>query len=214
MCIRDSKITNHNGELLKVWSDKLEPNLNMQNKINFYKNKVDPYIGEVVGKSSVRLVRDYVAESSLGNFSTDVMRAMTGSEIAFQNAGGLRADLPEGPITKGNVLDAFPFHNTLVSGYMTGKQIKKILEQGLSLERGMIQVSGIKAFYDLEKSIGKRLISAEVNGEPLKENKEYLISTQSFLGEGGDLYDTFLEVKYKDTEKYLSDVVIAHLKDK
>ena len=78
----------------------------------------------------------------------------------------------------------------------------------------MIQVSGIKAFYDLEKSIGKRLISAEVNGEPLKENKEYLISTQSFLGEGGDLYDTFLEVKYKDTEKYLSDVVIAHLKDK
>ena len=209
-----NKITNHNGELLKVWSDKLEPNLNMQNKINFYKNKVDPYIGEVVGKSSVRLVRDYVAESSLGNFSTDVMRAMTGSEIAFQNAGGLRADLPEGPITKGNVLDAFPFHNTLVSGYMTGKQIKKILEQGLSLERGMIQVSGIKAFYDLEKSIGKRLISAEVNGEPLKENKEYLISTQSFLGEGGDLYDTFLEVKYKDTEKYLSDVVIAHLKDK
>jgi 2',3'-cyclic-nucleotide 2'-phosphodiesterase (5'-nucleotidase family) len=208
------KITNHNGELLKVWSDKLEPDLNMQNKINFYKNKVDPYIGKIVGSSSVRLVRDYVAESSLGNFSTDVMRAMTGSEIAFQNAGGLRADLPEGPVTKGNILDAFPFHNTLVSGYMTGKQIKRILEQGLSLERGMIQVSGIKAIYNLENSIGKRLISVEVNGEHLKENKKYMIATQSFLGEGGDLYDTFLEVEYKDTEKYLSDIIISYLKDK
>ena len=50
------KITSHNGELLKVWSDKLEPDLNMQRKINFYKNKVDPFIGEIIGSSSVRLV--------------------------------------------------------------------------------------------------------------------------------------------------------------
>ncbi len=140
----------------------------------------------------MRLVRDYVAESSLGNFSTDVRRAITGSEVAFQNAGGLRADLPEGSITMGNVLDAFPFHNTLVSGYMSGKQIKRILEQGFSLERGMIQVSGIKAVYNLENSIGSRLISVKVNGEPLKEDQQYRVATQSFLGEGGDLYDTFL----------------------
>tara|TARA_B100000700_G_scaffold105798_1_gene119497 strand:- start:8636 stop:10195 length:1560 start_codon:yes stop_codon:yes gene_type:complete len=206
------KITSHNGELLKVWSDKLEPDLNMQRKINFYKNKVDPFIGEIIGSSSVRLVRDYVAESSLGNFSTDVMRAITGSEVAFQNAGGLRADLPEGSITMGNVLDAFPFHNTLVSGYMSGKQIKRILEQGFSLERGMIQVSGIKAVYNLENSIGSRLISVKVNGEPLKEDQQYRVATQSFLGEGGDLYDTFLEVKYEDTEKYLSDVIIDYLR--
>ncbi len=208
------KITSHSGELLKVWSDKLEPDLNMQDKINFYKNKVDPFIGEIIGSSSVRLVRDYLAESSLGNFSTDVMRAITGSEIAFHNAGGLRADLPEGPITKGNVLDAFPFHNTLVSGYMSGKQIKTIMEQGLSLERGMIQVSGITAVYNLKNPIGKRLISAKVNGEPLKENKEYMVATQSFLSEGGDLYETFLEVEYKDTKKYLSDVIIDYLKGK
>ena len=206
------KITRHEGKLLKVWSDKLEPDPYVEAKILYYKDKVDRFIGEVVGYSEVRLVRDYLAESSLGNFSADVMREATNSEIAFQNAGGLRSDLPKGPITKGNVLDAFPFHNTLVSTYMTGHQIETILEQGLSLERGLIQVSGIKAVYDLNRPIYHRLLNVEINGSLLELDKKYKVATQSFLAQGGDLYDTFLEVSYQDTQINLSEVIIQFLK--
>ena len=167
-----------------------------------------------MGYSKVRLVRDYISESSLGNFVADVLREVNGSEVAFQNAGGLRADLPEGPITKGNVLDAFPFHNTLVSTHMTGRQIKAILEQGVSLERGLIQVSGIKAVYDLNKPINDRVISLEIEGSPVEMSRKYSVATQSFLAQGGDLYNTFLEVSYHDTKINLSDVVINFIKEK
>ena len=208
------RVTGHEGKLIKVWSDRLEPDPLVERKISYYKEKVGHIIGEVVGYSDVRLVRDYVAESSLGNFAADIIKEVTSSEIAFHNAGGLRADLPEGPITKGNVLDAFPFHNTLVSTSMNGMQVKSILEQGLSLERGMIQVSGIKAIYDLNRPINNRLISAEVNGKPLKMEKKYKVATQSFLAQGGDLYDTFIENEYLDTKVNLSDEIINYLKIK
>ena len=206
------RITRHEGKLLKVWSDKLKPDPLVEKKISYYKEKVDHIIGEVVGYSDIRLVRDYVAESSLGNFAADVIREVTGSEIAFQNAGGLRADLPEGPVTKGNILDAFPFHNTLVSTTMNGKQVKTILEQGLSMERGMIQVSGIKAIYDLKRPINNRLLSVEINGKPLGMKKKYKVGTQSFLAQGGDLYDTFLEGEYQDRKVNFSEEIINYLK--
>lgn len=206
------RITRHEGKLLKVWSDKLKPDPLVEKKISYYKEKVDHIIGEVVGYSDIRLVRDYVAESSLGNFAADVIREVTGSEIAFQNAGGLRADLPEGPVTKGNILDAFPFHNTLVSTTMNGRQVKTILEQGLSMERGMIQVSGIKAVYDLKRPINNRLLSVEINGKPLGMKKKYKVGTQSFLAQGGDLYDTFLEGEYQDRKVNFSEEIINYLK--
>ena len=206
------KITRHEGKLLKVWSDQLEPDPYVEAKISYYKEKVDHIIGEVVGYSNIRLVRDYIAESSLGNFAADVIKEVTGSEIAFQNAGGLRADLPEGPVTKGNILDAFPFHNTLVSTTMNGRQVKTILEQGLSMERGMIQVSGIKAIYDLKRPINNRLLSVEINGKPLGMKKKYKVGTQSFLAQGGDLYDTFLEGEYQDRKVNFSEEIINYLK--
>ena len=206
------KVTRHEGKLLKVWSDKLMPDPLVEKKISYYKEKVDHIIGEVVGYSDIRLVRDYVAESSLGNFAADVIKEVTGSEIAFQNAGGLRADLPEGPVTKGNILDAFPFHNTLVSTTMNGRQVKIILEQGLSMERGMIQVSGIRAVYDLKRPINNRLLSVEINGKPLGMKKMYKVGTQSFLAQGGDLYDTFLESEYQDRKVNFSEEIIDYLK--
>src|SRR5215813_3372411 len=107
--LKGKKIVAHEGELLKVWSDRLPTDPLIAAKIKHYKQLVAPQIGKVVGKSKLRLVRDYNAESSLGSFVCDVMREMSGADIAVQNAGGLRADLPQGTVTNGNVLDALPF---------------------------------------------------------------------------------------------------------
>src|SRR5207249_768938 len=109
--LKNRKIISHEGELLKVWSDQLVPDPDVAALIKRYKDQVAPLIGEVLGKSKARLVRDYRAESSLGDFVSDVIREQSGSDIGVINAGGLRADLPEGSVTKGNVLDALPFLN-------------------------------------------------------------------------------------------------------
>lgn len=79
------------------------------------------------------------------------------------------------------VLGALPIVNMVFSCEMTGAQIKVVMERGFSLERGMIQVSGLKAVYDMSKPVGKR--------------KTYKIATNSFVAQGGDLYQTILDTK-------------------
>jgi 2',3'-cyclic-nucleotide 2'-phosphodiesterase (5'-nucleotidase family) len=209
--LKGRKVLAHQGELLKVWSDKLAPDPAVTAKVQSYKTQVAPLIGKVVGKSKVRLTRDYNAESTLGSFVADVMREESGADVAFENAGGLRADLPQGTITNGDVLDALPFLNSLVVCEMTGAQIMDILQQSFSLERGMMQVSGLKATY-VTNLPGRRLLDLTIGERPLVVNQVYRVATNSFLAQGGDLYSTFLQTKQTDTGKMLSDLVIEHIR--
>ncbi len=210
--VAGGRVVAHEGALLKVWSDRIAPDPVVAAKIDRYRREAAPAIGVVVGRSPVRLTRDYNRESTLGSFVADTMREEGRAEVAFENAGGLRADLPEGPITNGNVLDALPFINSLVTCEMTGAQIRAVLEQGLSLERGLIQVSGLAASYDLRRPIGRRLVEVSIGGRPLESSRAYRVATNSFLAEGGDLYTTFLEVNRANTGRALSDVLIARFR--
>ncbi len=210
--LKNKRVISQEGELLKVWSGQLAPDPVVAAKIQHYKQQAAPQIGKVVGRLKARLVRDYNAESSLGSFVADVMREMSGADIAFENAGGLRADLPEGEVTNGNVLDALPFLNSLVVCEMTGAQIREVLEQGLSLERGLIQGSGLKATYDLSRPLRHRLIELQIGDRPVDDRKTYRVATNSFIAEGGDLYEVFLQVKPADTGASLSDVVMEYFK--
>jgi 2',3'-cyclic-nucleotide 2'-phosphodiesterase (5'-nucleotidase family) len=170
-------------------------------------------IGEVVGHATTRLVRSYNTESLLGGFSCDVLRETSGAEIGFMNAGGLRADLPEGAITLGHVQDAFPFLNTVVVLELTGAQIRRILEQGFTLKRGMVQVSGLVARYDLGRPEGSRLVHLTIGGEPVEDSRAYRVATNSFLAEGGDLYETFTEGKtIEDTGIDIAAAMVDYLK--
>jgi 2',3'-cyclic-nucleotide 2'-phosphodiesterase (5'-nucleotidase family)/nucleoside phosphorylase len=207
------KVVSHEGELLKVWSDELPPDPAMAEKMAAYQREVAPVIGEVVGRTAVRLVRSYNTESLLGAFCTDVLRELTRAEIAFTNAGGLRADLPEGDVNIGHVQDAFPFYNTVDVFELDGAQVREILEQGLTLLRGMIQVSGIEARYDLSKPFGHRLVEARVGAVPLDDSRTYRVATNNFLGEGGDLYQTFLRgKKVSAVENDLAQIIIEYFR--
>jgi 2',3'-cyclic-nucleotide 2'-phosphodiesterase (5'-nucleotidase family) len=179
--VKGGNVVSHEGELLRVWSDRLLPDPVVAAKIRRYKKQAAPQIGKVVGRLKTRLVRDYNAESSLGSFVADVLRETSGAEIAFENAGGLRADLPAGTVTNGNVLDALPFLNSLVVCRMTGAQIREVLEQGLSLERGLIQVSGIRAIYDLSRPIGRRLISLQIGDRPVENERTYTAASNFLI---------------------------------
>ncbi|HEX9637901.1 MAG TPA: bifunctional UDP-sugar hydrolase/5'-nucleotidase [Acidobacteriota bacterium] len=214
LALEDGKLAAHQGELLKVWSDRLEPDPAMVKKLEPYRRQVAPQIGEVLATTERRLVRDYRAESLLGSFVADVMRLRSGADIAITNAGGLRADLPQGEVTKGHVLDALPFVNTLVTFAMTGAQIREVLEQGLTLERGLPQVSGLRAVYDLSRPPRQRLLELRIGGAPVEDARSYRVATNSFLGQGGDLYQTFLESeKLEDGGVLLSELVMDYLRE-
>ncbi|MFQ5740306.1 MAG: bifunctional metallophosphatase/5'-nucleotidase [Acidobacteriota bacterium] len=207
------RVVRHEGELIKVFSDELEPDPKVVACLRPYRHRLAAQVGEVLTSIDFRMIRGYRSESVLGDFVTDVMRRLTGAEVGLTNAGGLRADLPRGPVTRGNVLDALPFENSLVEMQLSGRQIREILEQGLTLERGMIQVSGLRAVYDLARPRGSRLLEFEIGDDPVQDQHLYQVVTNSFLAQGGDLYQTFLQGRrIHDSGELLSAAVIRFLK--
>ena len=78
----------------------------------------------------------------------------------------------------------------------------------------ILNMYSLAHYDDLKRSMNNRVISVEINGKPLDIKKLYKVGTQSFLAQGGDLYKTFSEVKYRDTKINLSEVVINFIKEK
>ena len=101
-------------------------------------------IGPPIGRAAERLTRKYHEESPLGSFCADAMRERARADVGCTNAGGLRADLPAGDLDRGHVLDAFPFLNDLVTVELDGRALRAVLEQGCTLDAGMLQVSGLR----------------------------------------------------------------------
>ncbi|MDA0230544.1 MAG: bifunctional metallophosphatase/5'-nucleotidase [Proteobacteria bacterium] len=92
---------------------------------------------EVVGASARALSNETCrnGECALGNMLADIMlwrTASEGSEIAIANGGGIRAGVPAGAVTRGDVLQVLPFGNTLATFGLRGRDVVKALEIGLS----------------------------------------------------------------------------------
>ena len=60
------QIQRHEGSLLKVWSDELEPDPMVVARLQPYRDEAAATIGEVLGDSAVRLTRDYPRRVPLG----------------------------------------------------------------------------------------------------------------------------------------------------
>ena len=72
--------------------------------------------GAGVAHTRMALTRGMSAagESVLGDLVADAQRAAVQADIGLMNPGGLRADLPAGPITWGDVLTVHPFGNHIL----------------------------------------------------------------------------------------------------
>ena len=186
------KVTAHEGRLIPVDSDRLEPHPGVAEKLALYRAR-HPEIYEVVGRTSAYLGRNYNAESDLGNLFADIHREEGEAQVGLYPSGGIRRDIDKGEVTVQELLDAWPFLDTVVTVKLSGEKLLGVLEQGLSLERGIMQVSGAVVRYDLERPIGSRIKSVTVNGEALDKTRFYTVATGNFVTNGGDLYTDFLD---------------------
>ena len=188
------KVVAHDGRLLVVDSDNLKPQPTVAAKLEAYRMRF-PEIDEVLGRTAGRLTRRYFEESDLGNLCADILRTHGLTDMAFIHSGGLRADLPAGPVTREALFDAFPFIDFVYVLSMTGEQIRIVLEQSFTLERGLLQVSGLRVEYDLSEPNGERVQKVSVGDRLLDPLATYSVTTLDFLASGADLYSGFVEAE-------------------
>lgn len=207
------EIVSHHGELLPVVSNDLVPHPLIVQKLEKYRAQF-PELQKTVFHAKERLSRVYNKESDLGNLYADILKEMSGAQIAFINAGALRKDLPKGDVPLADLMDSFPFQDEMVILEMTGTQIKEVLEQSLTLERGMLQVSGLKVKYDPDHPEGERVLAIEVGKEVLTPENTYRVATIEILAQGGDLFRAFPQSRRltpKGSQPLFADILQEYL---
>lgn len=154
-----------------------------------------------VGCAARLLTRSRTEESDIGNLVSDAIAwKFPEAQIAVQNSGGLRANLPEGTLRREQLQAVMPFDNRLVVVEMTGQQVERMFRLGSSGAHGILQVAGAAYHFDPTVTTGTdldedgavadwerdRLCAVTVGGEPLDPEATYRVVTTDFLYGGGD----------------------------
>lgn len=134
--------------------------------------------------------------TAVGNLMADIVMEQTNPvfknrtgetiDMVLLNYGGIRSGLNKGNVTTRSAYSLMPFENEIVVTELTGTKIKEMLNY-LEKAKTAHPVSGIQIIMNQDYKVKKALI----NGEEIKENKNYYVATSGYLQEGGDNMNFF-----------------------
>ena len=169
-----------------------------------YKHVVDSIMGPVVGRSAKYMTAQR-PEGELSNLLADILVWAAkdyGEKVDFgvYSMGGVRADLPKGTVTYGDVLDIAPFENKIAFGTMTGAEVLELFGQ-------MAAVGGEGVSHSVRMVITKdgKLESATINGEAIDPAKEYRLTTIDYLLGGTDKMEAMKKCRNVNAPKDASN---------
>jgi 5'-nucleotidase/UDP-sugar diphosphatase len=196
--------------LLPVSGDVANVNQEVKTLVDAALADAEETMNEPIGETARPLDPRREGEFALGNLVVDAMLAADvdgrPADIAFHNNAGLRASLPKGPITFGQLYAVLPFDDELMAMDLSGAQVLEILEQSVAGRAGALQVAGLTFRFDPSKPGGQRVSEVTVGDQPLDPAAIYRVVTIDYLAAGGDGYDTFLDgenVAYGDPEVWV-----------
>jgi 5'-nucleotidase len=158
-------------------------------------------------------------ESPLGNLVADLMLAsVQGADLAITNGGGLRADLPAGPLTYGSLHGALPFDNLLATMEVSAADLAAVLERHLKSGRhGIVSISGVRVRASCRA--GELRVKLERrDGRGIRPDTRLIVATSNYLADGGDgLFEPLLEQgqQFKiDPSKGMREEVAQRLRER
>lgn len=193
----------------------LTPNAQVADLVAQAQAKVAPLVNRVIGEAAGELLRteNPAGESSLGNLIADAQRAALGTDFAFMNPGGIRADLSAGPVTYGELFTIQPFGNSLVRMDLTGQQIYDLLNQQWANQPfpRILKTSGLTYTWDNNRPIGDRIIQVLRNGFPIDRQATFSVTVNSFMAAGGDNFTVLLQGRNQVGGPLDLDALIAYI---
>jgi 5'-nucleotidase / UDP-sugar diphosphatase len=197
-----------------------------------YSQAVTELKAKIVSESTADLNRGF--NSGPGPIIADAMRAKTGAEVALTNPGGVRVNIPQGPISVAMVYELLPFGNTLVRVDLTGADLVRALEDGIDFSLAnygsdlntnpIVYESGLRFDLDASRPRGGRvrnvrLVRADGSEEALDPAKVYKVVVNSFIAGGGDHYDALkaadgkIDTGFNDAEAFMEYIGGKTLKE-
>ncbi len=207
---------NWDGSAIEFMGVRIKPVMAFRKKLQSFGHAIAHLERIRLGRAACELPNQTKLDSPVGNLVTDAMRASDPEiAIAMYNSGGLRTFIPAGVVTFGRIYEVVPFDNCLVKVTLSGKQIREILEHGLSASYGIMEISGLKVEFDPDRRPGERCVSIMTEKGPLDDDRLYIVGTNEFLINGGDGYNTFSRgSNVKFTHNLIRELVAQYIKHK
>ena len=207
-------------------------NMEFANILNQVVAKTDVALTTVDPETGTRLIRSQ--ETNLGDLCADAYRWALDADIGLINGGGIRADIPAGDITYGQIISVHPFNNQATSVRVTGQQLLNALEMGArdipNESGGFLHVSGLT--YDIDTAVPSSVVidtmgnfvrvdgeyrvkNVMVGGEPLDLDKTYVVASHDYMllndGDGMVMFSGSEVVK--DRVMPDNEVLIRYIRD-
>lgn len=209
--VANDRVEGYTGRLVTLWADSLATTGPLAERVQGYADQVQKQYGRTLGTLAGDLKRGR-GETTLGDWLADVIREAAQADVAVLNSGGIRRDLPAGPLTALLIHEVLPFANTLVTVAMTGAEVQQMADCNArgqaGGDHGILQVSGIS--YALVRGEGDAPAHAgdvTVGGKPLDPAASYLVAMPDFVAMMAPVYLGRDIPPFTDLGRELSKVV-------
>jgi len=125
-------------------------------------------------------------ESALGNLLVDLLLHGTpGADVAMLNGGGIRQDLPAGPLTYGALYETYPFDNHPAVLTVPAHELARAVAANLQRNNGILSLAGLSARATCERD-QLRVELRRTDGRTVTDGELLRLVTSDFLIAGGD----------------------------
>ncbi len=197
-------------EVTAVWDEK--PDEAARAVLTPYKESVDSVMMPELGTSLVAMSVGR-PESLLSNWTADLLvelcheAGLPSADLGLMNMGGLRSQMPQGVIHRGDILLISPFENHVVLVELQGTDLLELMKQ-IAANFG----EGVSAGTALEITQEGKLKQATLHGQTIEEGKIYRVATIDYLAEGNDRLSVMRKQKNRyDTGWVLHDAMMQYI---
>lgn len=205
-------------ELIPLWNEGIAPDSSLARQVNYYEQLINDEYGRVIGELKTPWFRTRSSESNLGNFIADCIREFSEVDFALINSGGIRQDLPAGPIKKLDIKNILPFNNQITKFSVSGAELLKLIEHNALAQRsgteGILQISGLKYEWQTTADNAITILKAQIGNEPIDLQKTYTGATVDFVVGNADKYFGFAPHDVTNLMMPLTDVVMKAVEKK
>ncbi len=237
--------------LTKAFFDNIEADSEVSAFLDSITEKQSETTKTVIAKTDSALWGGYINniaetrlhETNLGDLICDSMISETNEMVddaykslpvvAVVNGGGIRATIPAGDITWGNVIDVLPFSNTIMYTEVTPKVIYEMLEHSVAsinsqdketglidaeMSGGFLQIGGMSFEYNPNGNDGNKVIAVYLDGnvkalEKTDESTKIVLASNDYIIAGGDGYDMLGNLKTLGEGRGLAEILMDYIKD-
>ncbi len=200
---REGKVVDVESELLSITNfpkrnEKVQAMVDDYNSNEYFRTVLTQNLAAVDNKES------------LGCLMTDAIRYTTGSDMGFQNPGGVRFDtLSVRPVTLKDIFALDPFDNEIITYTLSGQEIINLMKSCFVTDRGPIFCSGCSYQYKVDDNgeMTDIVVTLE-NGKPLDMKAKYNIVMNSYMAA---VFDYEHEDEGHSTFRSSNDLMLEYL---